>query len=90
MSVDLDDTRSCPVGPACVACEGVDGLGVSTLETPVGVLCVTLCDACVDAGRLPGLAAATAVGRVLDHCGHLGIDADRMAAVMAAEADEFV
>lgn len=90
MTVDLDDTRACPVAASCAACEGVDGLGVGTLETPVGVFCVTLCDECVDAGRLPRLAAVEAVRATLDHCGHLGIDADMMAAELARTADEFV
>jgi hypothetical protein len=44
--VNLDDTRHCPVGPAYKSCGRLDALAVSTADTPAGVLCMTVCDAC--------------------------------------------
>ena len=44
--VNLDDTRHCPVAPECESCGRLDELAVVTGATPVGVLCMTVCDAC--------------------------------------------
>lgn len=79
-ALDLDDTTSCPVAVECGVCGAPDDLAVATAETPVGVLCVTLCGPCADVGTLPALpswsAAVLAVG---DHCEHLGVDVDEAA-----------
>jgi len=50
--VYLDDPRHCPVGPECEGCGRLDELAVVTGDTPVGVLCMTLCDACEVTGVL--------------------------------------
>jgi hypothetical protein len=44
--VNLDDTRRCPVEPECESCGRLDELAVVTEDTPVGVICMTVCDAC--------------------------------------------
>jgi hypothetical protein len=44
--VNLDDTRHCPVGAECESCGRLDELAVSTADTPAGVICMTVCDAC--------------------------------------------
>jgi hypothetical protein len=51
--VNLDDTSRCPVGPECEGCGRLEELAVLTGDTPVGVLCMTLCDSCEIAGVLP-------------------------------------
>jgi len=80
-SLDLDDTRTCPALPGCESCDAVDDLDVVTADLPVGVACLTLCGSCADAGDLPRFRSwSAAISRVLDHCGHLGVDADQAAA----------
>ncbi len=77
--VYLDDTSRCPVGPGCESCGHLDELVVSTADTPVGVLCMTLCETCELAGMLPVFSPAEESARVLEHGEHLGIDVDQMA-----------
>ena len=72
--VYLDDTRHCPVAPECESCGRLDELAVVTEGTPVGVLCMTVCDACEVAGVLPVLSPAEEAARVLEHGGHVGVD----------------
>jgi hypothetical protein len=72
--VYLDDTRRCPVGPECESCGRLDELAVVTEDTPVGVLCMTLCDPCEVAGVLPILSPAEETARVLEHGEHVGVD----------------
>lgn len=83
----LDDTSRCPVGDECASCGGDDDLAVATAETRVGVYCLTLCGPCADAGRLPKsrLSAVGAVRMVLEHLGHIGMDADAAADLLDAE-----
>lgn len=83
--ISLDDTSNCPLNESCVYCGTIQELVVATLESPVGVFCMTMCDECGERGRLPGFPVAHAVRASLEHCGHLGIDADEMAALMEAE-----
>lgn len=66
----------CPVAPACESCGTPDHLAVVEADTPVGVLCLTLCDGCQDAHRTPRLSWPQAVHRVLDHCEHTGLPLD--------------
>jgi hypothetical protein len=73
--VNLDDTRHCPVGPECEGCGRLDELAVSTADTSVGLLCVTLCDACEAVEVLPAFSEAEATIRVVEHGEHVGIDA---------------
>jgi hypothetical protein len=84
--IRLDDTSRCPIAAACAMCAGTTGLAVATVETPVGVYCATLCGQCAEAERTvrpPSWGAA--IDLVTAHCGHLGVDVDRMAALMDAE-----
>jgi hypothetical protein len=74
--VNLDDTSRCPVGPECEGCGRLDELAVVTGDTPDGVLCRTLCDACEVTGVLPILSPAQEAARVLEHGEHVGIDID--------------
>lgn len=83
MTITLDDITRCPVADQCATCAGTNDLSVATAETPVGVLCLTLCRVCVDDGeRLPVMSFPRAIDLSLLHCGHLGIDADEMARLM--------
>lgn len=84
-TVALDDTSHCPDPAECESCGGTVDLGVVTIGTPLGVFCAPVCDRCIDDGDLPRLSWSNAVHRVGDHCGHLGIDVDQMAAAMEAE-----
>ena len=77
--VYLDDTRRCLVGSECESCGRLDELAVSTADTPVGVLCMTVCDACEVAGVLPVLSPAEEATRVREHGEHRGIDVDQLA-----------
>jgi hypothetical protein len=76
--VNLDDTRRCPVAPECESCGRLDELAVLTADTPAGMLCVTLCDACEVTGVLPIFAPAEETARVLEHGQHVGADVDQM------------
>jgi hypothetical protein len=76
--VNLDDTRHCPVGPECEGCGRLEELAVVTGDTPAGVLCMTLCDACEVTGVLPILSPTEETARVLEHGQHVGVDVDQM------------
>lgn len=83
--IDLDDTGNCPLGHRCESCGTTgQGLVVETATTKVGVLCLTLCPRCAASTVAPPISVGTAVRFVLQHAGHLGIDADQMAAEMQA------
>ena len=60
----------CPVLDSCESCGTPDDLAAVEADTPVGVLCLTLCGRCEDDHRTPRFAAVQAVHRVLDHCEH--------------------
>jgi hypothetical protein len=70
--VNLDDTSRCPVGPECEGCGHLDELAVLTGDTPVGVLCMTLCDSCEIAGVLPIFSPVEEATRVREHGAHMG------------------
>jgi hypothetical protein len=76
--MDLDDTRHCPVGPACEGCGSLEELAVVTGDTPAGVLCMTVCDACELMAVVPVLSPAEEAARVLAHGQHVGVDGDPM------------
>jgi hypothetical protein len=76
--VNLDDTRHCPVGPECESCGRLEELAVLTGDTPAGIVCMTLCDACEVAGVDPIFSPAEETARVLEHGQHVGVDVDRM------------
>ena len=76
--MNLDDTRSCPVGPQFESCGRLEELAVLTGDTPVGVACMTICDACEVAGVLPIFSPAEETARVLEHGQHVGVDVDQM------------
>jgi hypothetical protein len=84
--IDVDDTSRCPLGHRCESCGSEhDDLAVSTATTPLGVLCLTLCPPCAAFAEMPRVAVGTAVRLVAQHCEHLGIDLDEMAAAMGSE-----
>ena len=62
----------CPVARACESCGADEDLSVLEADTPVGVICLTLCGPCVDAGRTPRLSCSAAVGRAMAHEQHPG------------------
>lgn len=82
--MDVDDTTRCPLGAECANCEATSTLTVATIDTEMGTACLTLCDTCVAAERVPQLAVGTAMRMVLEHCGHLGVSLDDMAAQRGA------
>ncbi|WP_103384234.1 hypothetical protein [Pseudonocardia dioxanivorans] len=84
--VDLHDTTGCPLGVRCESCgrEAAD-LTVGTADTPLGVLCLTLCSRCAVPNIAPPIAVGTAVRLAAQHCQHLGITLDEMAAIRAGE-----
>jgi hypothetical protein len=68
----MDDfTLPCPVADECDACDGDFELDVYEVETPVGVLCMTLCGGCFDNGRTPRLGWSQAARNALLHRVHL-------------------
>jgi hypothetical protein len=86
--VDVDDTRRCPLGRRCAGC-GQDGRGarlaVWTADTPLGVLCATVCQRCARTGRLPTVSVTGAAQAVYAHCAHLGVDLDQAAQARRAK-----
>ena len=62
--------RGCPAPAACECCAAPDGLSVQEADTPVGVICLTLCDDCAEAGRTPRLGVPAAVRRAMAHEQH--------------------
>jgi hypothetical protein len=63
-------TRGCPVAPACESCPAVTGLAVWEADTPLGVICLTLCARCADGGQVPRLSCPAAALRALAHGQH--------------------
>jgi hypothetical protein len=85
----LSPTVGCSLGGRCEACGGGQRLKLTTYQTPVGVLCATVCGRCVAAGNPPPVCSwGQACQRVGEHCQHLGIDLDQMAALLQAEGEE--
>ena len=74
--VNLDDTRHCPVAPECESCGRLDELAVVTGDTPVGVICMTVCDACELMAVVPVLSPPEEATRVLAHGQHVGVEVD--------------
>ena len=81
-AVNLDDTSRCPLGHRCEACgaERTDLAVVTVVLDVLGVACLTLCPRCAGSGVVPPVSVGTAVRLVAQHCGHLGITVDEMAA----------
>ncbi|MBC3191669.1 hypothetical protein H7X46_11415 [Pseudonocardia sp. C8] len=51
------------------------------MDTPVGVLCATLCGTCAETEHLPAFGSwMAAVAAVIEHCEHLGVTVDEAAA----------
>ncbi len=85
---DLYAVTECPMGDKCEKCQSQLQLNLETVSTQMGIFCLTLCDECCEFERLPKFFPVQVVERVLEHCVHLGIDADRMAALMEQEERE--
>jgi hypothetical protein len=86
-ALDLDDTSRCPSGHRCECCgrEG-DDLAVCTVElSRLGLACLTMCGRCAGSGVVPPVSVGTAVRLVAQHCVHLGIDLDQMAAALEVD-----
>ena len=60
----------CPAAAACESCAAPDELAVEEADTPVGVICLTLCDDCAGAGRTPRLGFPAATRRAMAHEQH--------------------
>jgi hypothetical protein len=84
----LGPSRRCPCAGRCEACGTTRALEVATYQTQVGVFCATICDPCIDAGNPPPVRSwLEAFERVAAHCEHLGIDLDKMAALLHREPE---
>jgi hypothetical protein len=68
-----EDTSRCPVGETCCSCGQGDDLAVAVADTPLGVVCLTLCASCEQAARTPSLSCVDAALRALTHAAHTGI-----------------
>lgn len=68
-------------------CGTTIGLAVVTLDSPVGVYCLTMCGTCVGAARFPVLSWVPLFALVCLHSEHLGIDLDEMAAAHHEDRD---
>jgi hypothetical protein len=89
-AVNLDDVSRCPLGVRCESC-GVerDDLQVCTFELDrIGVACLTMCPRCAGSEVVPPVSVGTAVRLVAQHCEHLGVDLDEMAAILDGVADD--
>lgn len=85
----LGPSANCPLGEQCEVCEATTLLAVDTVDSPVGVFCVTLCDDCAEAGKLPKIRSwSIAIERSADHCVHVGLTVDQAAAIIEAEKAE--
>jgi hypothetical protein len=85
----LGPSADCPLAGRCEACGTASVLEVATYQTPVGVLCATVCRRCVAAGNAPPVRSwGQECERVGAHCQHLGIDLDRMADLLHPDAEE--
>jgi hypothetical protein len=63
----------CPVVPVCEGCgKSPAGLAVYEADTPVGLLCLTLCPDCCEQDNIPHLSCVETAERVCAHCGHTG------------------
>lgn len=83
--VGLDNTDDCPLGHRCECCgTACEKLTVTTATTSHGVLCLTTCPRCARSTHTPPGAVSTAARLVGQHCQHLGITLDEMAAAMEA------
>jgi hypothetical protein len=88
-AINLDRTDNCPRGVRCESC-GVEGddLRVCTVQLDrLGVACLTMCPRCANSDVIPPVAVGTAVRLTMQHCIHLGITVDEMAALLE-ESDQ--
>jgi hypothetical protein len=84
----LGPSVHCPRTGCCEACGTTRDLDVATYQTPVGVICATVCGRCLAAGTAPPVHSwGHAVWRVGAHCQHLGIDLEQMGAIPHAEQE---
>ena len=82
---DLHSTVDCPVSARCEACQRGPDLAVTTVDTPVGVACLTRCDTCRRRRVMPAWTGPVAALRAADHCHHLGISRDLMTSTLLRE-----
>jgi hypothetical protein len=83
--VDLDDTTGCPTAERCEICGSDWDIATATAGTRVGVFCLRTCAPCVEK-PLPSIRSwLQASERVAQHCDHLGISLDDMAALLARD-----
>jgi hypothetical protein len=87
--INIDDTSDCPVAAGCESCGSKDGLAIVTLDSTMGVFCVTICPSCAeDPHYIPSISPNVAVVRVGRHCDHVGIDLDQAAVLHATQRAE--
>ena len=74
----MDDTSDCPRRECCEICSGTADAATVTIQHPGGICCISVCEACEVQDRPIAFGIHDAFERVLEHCGHLGIDLDEM------------
>lgn len=72
MGGGLVTAGTCPLAAECESCGTRGDLDLMEADTPLGVICLTLCEACADAGRTPRLSCPAAAIRALEHATHTG------------------
>jgi hypothetical protein len=84
--VDLDDMSGCPNHGPCAVCGTEEDVVTSTFETRwAGVFCLRVCTDCLDTGADVRLDVPGLYERICEHCEHLGISGDEMAALYNKE-----
>lgn len=78
---DLDDASNCPVSEWCDMC-GAAGAFVTVARCSFGAFCIRFCDRCAGNVTLPLMSWDFVTELCLEHCAHLGIDANRMAGLV--------
>jgi hypothetical protein len=73
-------TRACPAAAACESCAATSGLSLWEADTPLGVICLTLCARCADSGQVPRLSCPAAAHKALMHEQHTSRAATRQSA----------
>lgn len=75
-------------GSPCECCGETGTVTIVTATTPLGGICLSTCPRCAAADVAPPVSVGPAGRFVLQHCEHLGIEPDQMAAQLATEKDD--
>ncbi|GAA4852562.1 hypothetical protein [Saccharopolyspora rosea] len=87
-AIDLDNVEHCTPAPCCHTCGRTTDLRSLTVDTSIGIACLTLCATCVSVHDVRPMPVAQAMTRVAEHCAHLGLDLDTMGIVRRTQAPQ--